>query len=301
MDKYKALLATPAEAKPVLFSFGAIVPLGFVRLKVVELFATLLRLNYKCVSTALAQMGAPGTMLDLFFQYRYNNFLHAIVRSVVTSAFAGEDQELKLHLVQVCKLSARLIEVVRVNAEEEAKPKGVRSGLMGFVIHMASDLANAARGTPALAAALKEVDNNAWEAFETDVLKELKEAEDEPLGGQRPAMLEQMQDEPESGEIVLKYLVQQGFSTKGMSFAQEVQEEDEDEDDDEHRTPANEEYLARGMYATGDGANRDGSGSSSDDDDDDDEGDRVTPMQADEPSPPTATATTATATDEQKP
>lgn len=89
-------------------------------------------------------------------------------------------------------------------------------------------------------------------------------------------MHDTIEDEPESGEIVLKYLVQQGFSTKGMSFAQEVQEEDDDDDDDERDNGrASDEYLARAMYQT-DGANRGddnaGSGSSSDDDDDDDDG-----------------------------
>lgn len=169
LDKYKALLVSAPDAKTVTFSFGAIVPLGFVRLKVVELLAALLRLNYKCVSSALAGLGAPASVLDLFFAYRWNNFLHATVRAVVANILAGDDQELKMHLVQTCKLGARLIETVRANAEEEAKHKGVRSGLMGFVIGMATDLANAAHSNAALGQALKE--DSAWAAFEEGALK----------------------------------------------------------------------------------------------------------------------------------
>lgn len=47
----------------LLLPVGAVEPLGFHRLKVIEFFAVLVRTNYKCIDTAIVKTGVLATCL----------------------------------------------------------------------------------------------------------------------------------------------------------------------------------------------------------------------------------------------
>ena len=82
-----ALLINPPYKPPVHTTCGVLnVPLGRSRLSLAKLFAALLSTNHPPLNSALAQANTATVLLDLFFEYSLNNFLHA---QVTTPSFAS--------------------------------------------------------------------------------------------------------------------------------------------------------------------------------------------------------------------
>ncbi len=79
------LLARDGEVQPT--TLGPRIPLGFTRLRVVQFCVPLFFTNRACVDEALSASGLLGVVLDLFFKYEWNNFLHHRVESLVASLF----------------------------------------------------------------------------------------------------------------------------------------------------------------------------------------------------------------------
>jgi len=74
---------------------GEIVPLGFHRLKVVEFLMSLVKSNHQRVDEELIKLNILSTCLDIFFCYKWNNFLHSIIEQMLVTILEGENDELK--------------------------------------------------------------------------------------------------------------------------------------------------------------------------------------------------------------
>jgi len=86
LPQMTALLINPPYKPPVHTTCGVLnVPLGRSRLSLAKLFAALLSTNHPPLNSALAQANTATVLLDLFFEYSLNNFLHAQVESCVHS------------------------------------------------------------------------------------------------------------------------------------------------------------------------------------------------------------------------
>jgi hypothetical protein len=140
IDKLQLFLSNPNvnsdsknDAKLIL-PVGAVDPLGFHRLKIIEFFAILVRTNYKCVDDAIVKSNVLNVCLDLFFRYCWNNFLHTTVEQMIQGILDGENEELKKSLLVDCKLLKRIVDATQENDTEIAKTKGVRRGYMGHLI-----------------------------------------------------------------------------------------------------------------------------------------------------------------------
>ena len=57
-------------------------PLGKTRLAIARLISALLATNHPPVNKAVAEANIATILLDLFFKYSLNNFLHAQVRKL---------------------------------------------------------------------------------------------------------------------------------------------------------------------------------------------------------------------------
>lgn len=62
-------------------------PLGNTRLQVVKLIAALISINHTDLLREMINLGIVEVLLDLFFHYVWNNFLHALVEQCIAAAF----------------------------------------------------------------------------------------------------------------------------------------------------------------------------------------------------------------------
>uniref|UniRef100_A0A8C0KUN8 Protein phosphatase 6 regulatory subunit 1 n=1 Tax=Canis lupus dingo TaxID=286419 RepID=A0A8C0KUN8_CANLU len=144
--------------------------------------------NDPALTQELLALDVPNTMLDLFFHYMFNNFLHAQVEfcvSAMLSAGPPSDSSLEMpvpnpvvkHLLQQCRLVERILTSWEENDLVQSTG-GPRKGYMGHLTRLANALVqNTEKGPNAeqLGQLLKELpgeQQERWEAFVAGPLAE---------------------------------------------------------------------------------------------------------------------------------
>ncbi|GBP86138.1 hypothetical protein EVAR_62300_1 [Eumeta japonica] len=162
---------------------------GAARLQVATLMGQLAVSEVQEVAGTLVTLGTPATLLDMFFQFPGNNFLHAQVHALVKAALANVPHRMLYarHLLLECDLLTRLMDAFE---EDEAKRAdgGARSGYMGFALLMAARVQRALEADSALAAPLDTCPDllRKWNDFCNTKLKTALTHHDTPLGGYYP-------------------------------------------------------------------------------------------------------------------
>jgi len=239
LDKFHTFLNSPnSDAKSdakLLLPVGAIEPLGFHRLKVIEFFAVLVRINYKCIDTAIVKSNILSSSLDLFFQYMWNNFLHFTVEQMIQGILDGENEDLKQALLIDCKLIKRIVEASKENESECSKTKGVRRGYMGHITTISASLVQAASADPVVEKLLNE--SAEWAEYVKGPLAQTRERESRRLADYvAPDFTEEQEDvdEYDNGEIVYDqsnyYDSREEYNTEDREFS--IDDDDDDDDDD---------------------------------------------------------------------
>ncbi|XP_037015676.2 serine/threonine-protein phosphatase 6 regulatory subunit 1 isoform X2 [Artibeus jamaicensis] len=189
LGRFHELLLEPPELEPLCTTWGTLAPpLGTTRLHVVKLLASTLSANDAALTQELLALDVPNTMLDLFFHYVFNNFLHTQVEvcvSTMLSTGPPSDSSLETpdpnpivkHLLQ----QGRLVERILTSWEENDRVQstgGPRKGYMGHLTRMANALVqNMEKGpnSEQLRQLLKELpaeQQEQWEAFVSGPLAE---------------------------------------------------------------------------------------------------------------------------------
>nr|CAH7754764.1 unnamed protein product [Callosobruchus chinensis] len=191
------LLIEPPKQQPILTTAGVLEPpLGNTRLQVTRLFAALITVENEEVSKEIESIGTMNVMLDLFFKYQWNNFLHTQVKSCFISALKSNRTDekgeslnaLSRHLLINCKLIERIIEAWKENDEQQAQEKGLRKGYMGHLISLVNSIVDLCSNTclgQYLKEQLPEVAQSLDEFKET-TLSEANKIQDTLLGGVHP-------------------------------------------------------------------------------------------------------------------
>ncbi|XP_049642961.1 serine/threonine-protein phosphatase 6 regulatory subunit 1 isoform X1 [Suncus etruscus] len=190
LRRFHQLLLEPPELEPLCTTWGSLAPpLGNTRLHVVKLLACALSANDAALTEELLALDVPNTMLDLFFQYVFNNFLHAQVEMCV-SAMLGITPLSEIippetpapnpavkHLLQQCRLVERILTAWEENDRVQSAG-GTRKGYMGHLTRVANALVQSAEKGPnaeQLGQLLKELpaeQQEQWEAFVAGPLAE---------------------------------------------------------------------------------------------------------------------------------
>ncbi|KAF5289942.1 hypothetical protein FQR65_LT11689 [Abscondita terminalis] len=157
LNCFHSLLLDPPKKRTINTMLGVLdPPLGNTRLQVTKLIATLISTNNKEFLKELISLGTIQVLLDLFFAFPWNNFLHTQVQSCLVSALkvptpSGTDDEdiaLNKHLIIKCKLIERILEAWKYNDEQELEKKRVRQGYMGHLTDIANSIAEMCSTTP---------------------------------------------------------------------------------------------------------------------------------------------------------
>lgn len=97
-------------------------PLGKHRLKIVEFISVLLTVGSEAAEMELIRLGAIKRILDLFFEYPYNNFMHHHVENIIVSCLDSKNAPFTMHLLHDCNLIGKILEAEK-NCELPTDPK----------------------------------------------------------------------------------------------------------------------------------------------------------------------------------
>ncbi|XP_012890032.1 PREDICTED: serine/threonine-protein phosphatase 6 regulatory subunit 1 isoform X2 [Dipodomys ordii] len=186
---FHQLLLEPPKLEPLQMTWGSLAPpLGNTRLHVVKLLASALSANDAALTQELLVLDVPNTLLDLFFHYVFNNFLHAQVEVCVSamlssgphpdsSSDTSVPNPVVKHLLQHCCLVERILTSWEENDGVQSGG-GPRKGYMGHLTRVANALVqNMEQGPNAeqLGQLLKELPDEQqerWEMFVSGPLAE---------------------------------------------------------------------------------------------------------------------------------
>ncbi|XP_047508729.1 serine/threonine-protein phosphatase 6 regulatory subunit 1 isoform X2 [Pieris napi] len=154
---------------------------GAARLQVVALMAELMGTQEPMVHMVMRTLGMPDVLLDMFFAFPDNNFLHAQVCTMLHNISQNKSQA-PVYWVQLVEEGNLLTRLMDTFEENEDKKTTRRSSLMGHVTVACRTLAAAGVGS----FALPEV-RERWDAFLQNRLQPLLTRLDAPLGGEYPS------------------------------------------------------------------------------------------------------------------
>lgn len=217
LEQFDTFLKTPVPSNMVT-TVGQINPLGFYRLKVVDFYLSLLRTRYKSIDDQFIKQGSLKIILDLFFGYRWNNFLHSIVEQIILTILDGQNDDLKNDLLVTAGLLDRIVEANKINvAESTEKPRNARLGYMGFLTTISLSIAAVASSNPKIDELIEH--HTEWKNYYNTSLTEIRTIMTKPLGGHRPLGMpsafggensEEEEEQPDSNSIFDQYKL--GFS-----------------------------------------------------------------------------------------
>ncbi|TSK13565.1 Serine/threonine-protein phosphatase 6 regulatory subunit 2 [Bagarius yarrelli] len=211
LKDFQQLLLDPPKKSAILTTVGVLEqPLGNARLHVARLVASLLQTSDNSICQELCRLNIMDLLLDLFFKYTWNNFLHFQVELCVTSILnhsahlglhtsvlqnheeksESDDQNsstdtahmstrdaLVANLFQQCRLVQRILDAWEENDRIQAEG-GTRRGNMGHLTRIANTVVqNLEKGhvQSHISDLIKELPEDCrgrWESFVGETLRE---------------------------------------------------------------------------------------------------------------------------------
>ncbi|PIN07329.1 SAP family cell cycle dependent phosphatase-associated protein [Handroanthus impetiginosus] len=172
------LLDISSEEQSLPTTYGKLQPpLGKHRLKIIEFISVLVAVSSEVAEKELIRLGAVKHILELFFEYPYNNFLHHHVEHIVNSCLESKNPQFVEHLLCDCNLIERILEAEKnftlavnistptIPAEGRAPP---RIGNLGHLTRIANKLVQLGNSNAEIQKVLQE--NNDWVDWQTNVL-----------------------------------------------------------------------------------------------------------------------------------
>ncbi|KAG6865408.1 hypothetical protein C0991_002902 [Blastosporella zonata] len=141
------------------------------------------------------EVGILSTLLDLFFEFPWNNFLHSAVYDVVHQILnapveSGFNRELAISLFRDARLMDRIVDGQKRNDAEMPKNNGARLGYMGHLTLMAEDvLMGLEHFPPELRLILiTYAPSPGWDEYVVGRYNETKRKDQRQLGGGKPVI-----------------------------------------------------------------------------------------------------------------
>ncbi|CAL0329080.1 unnamed protein product [Lupinus luteus] len=166
----KVLPTTYGELKP---------PLGRHRLKIVEFIAVLIKTGNEVAEKELVNSGTIRRVIDLFFEYPYNNALHHHVESILLSCLESKTDVIVDHLLPECDLIGRFLQADKnclLSAESNqptvaaAGKRAPRAGNIGHITQIVNKLVHLAHNRSNILGCLQE--NSEWNEWQATVLQD---------------------------------------------------------------------------------------------------------------------------------
>lgn len=172
------LLDVSSVENVLLTTYGKLQPpLGKHRLKIIEFISVLMTVSSEAVEKEMIRLCAVKRILDLFFEYPYNNFLHHHVEHIIMSCLESKNASFVEHLLNDCNLVGKILEAETnftlaadpnkptIPAEGKLPP---RIGNIGHTTRISNKLVQVGNNNSDIQAYLQE--NSEWVDWHTNVL-----------------------------------------------------------------------------------------------------------------------------------
>ncbi|XP_064417233.1 serine/threonine-protein phosphatase 6 regulatory subunit 2a isoform X2 [Latimeria chalumnae] len=252
LKDFHQLLLQPPKKSAILTTIGVLEePLGNARLHVCRLIAALLQTNTASINQELCRLSTLDLLLDLFFKYTWNNFLHLQVELCVAAVLslsvheekaAADEPESKeevesgnpnpnpepespsnssvnvmvTHLFQKCCLVQRILDAWEDNDKIQGEG-GMRRGNMGHLTRIANGVVQNMEKGPIqtqISNLIKELPEDCrgrWESFVGETLTETNRRNTIDLVSTYP-LHSSSEDEDIEGAFPNELSLQQAFS-----------------------------------------------------------------------------------------
>ncbi|KAI3520522.1 hypothetical protein L1887_09971 [Cichorium endivia] len=170
------LLNVSLDEKVLPTSYGQLKPpLGKHRLKIVEFIAVLLKTGNQTTEKELIASGTIQRVLDLFFEYPFNNALHHHVESIIYSCLESTNDTIIDHLFQDCGLITKIQQADNYPAVNQptllaSGRNAPRVGNLGHVTRIANKIIQLANSDSRIQSHIKE--SSGWNEWQASVLQE---------------------------------------------------------------------------------------------------------------------------------
>ncbi|CAH8361260.1 unnamed protein product [Eruca vesicaria subsp. sativa] len=173
------LLSVTSDSKVLPTTYGELrPPLGKHRLKIVEFIAVLLKSGNEAAGKELASSGTIERILELFFEYPFNNALHHQVESIILSCLENKSEAMVNHIIQDCSLISKILSSDKDSVlSSDNLPtvvatgkKTPRAGYVGHITRLWNKLVQLSDGNSLIKASLQE--NSEWKEWQSSVLQE---------------------------------------------------------------------------------------------------------------------------------
>ncbi|XP_012257302.2 serine/threonine-protein phosphatase 6 regulatory subunit 3 isoform X2 [Athalia rosae] len=223
LGKLHNLLLEPPHKPAVKTTAGLLeLPLGSTRLHVAKLLVALLSTENVQIREALAELGTFEVLLDLFFKYAYNNFLHTQVEQCIALAINSDVEDANAVIYEnifvKCRIIERILEAWEENDTKQGEERGIRQGYMGHLINIANNIVTQCEKSNVLEAFLKANLSpdclNKWEALASNQLADINKTHKICLGGkQQPYMTSSEENSDDYSSYPQSPHVQQLYDT----------------------------------------------------------------------------------------
>ncbi|CAG7907383.1 unnamed protein product [Brassica rapa] len=173
------LLSVASDSKVLPTTYGELrPPLGKHRLKIVEFIAVLLKSGNEAAGKELASSGTIKRILELFFEYPYNNALHHQVESIILSCLENTSETMINHILKDCNLISKILSSDKdsilsgdnLPTVAATGKKAPRVGYVGHITRLWNKLVQLSGTSVLIKASLEE--NSEWKEWQSSVLQE---------------------------------------------------------------------------------------------------------------------------------
>ncbi|XP_076899724.1 uncharacterized protein LOC143553664 isoform X2 [Bidens hawaiensis] len=172
------LLDVSAEENVLFTTYGKLQPpLGKNRLKIVEFISVLMTVSSEAAEKELIRLGALKRILELFFEYPYNNFIHHHIEQIIDICIDSKNTSLIQHILETCHLVRKILDAEK-NSALSSDPKNPtlpaegrtppRIGNVGHMTRIANKLIEQGANNSYIQSYLQG--DNEWVEWHTEVL-----------------------------------------------------------------------------------------------------------------------------------
>ncbi|KAK1373602.1 serine/threonine-protein phosphatase 6 regulatory subunit 3-like [Heracleum sosnowskyi] len=240
------LLNVSADDKVLPTTYGELKPpLGKYRLKIVEFIALLLKTGNEVAEKELVRSGTIRRVIDLFFEYPFNNALHHQVESIIFSCLESTGSTLLDNLFQDCGLVSKILEAdksstVSSEANQPTLPasgrRAPRIGNLGHITRISNKLLQLGNTDSRIQAHLQG--NSDWSDWQATVLQERNMVENvyRWACGRPTALHDRMRDSDDEDVRDRDYDVAALANNLSQAFRYGNYDNDNDDAEDGHGT-----------------------------------------------------------------
>ncbi|XP_058749484.1 uncharacterized protein LOC131622466 isoform X1 [Vicia villosa] len=217
-------------------------PLGKHRLKIVEFISVLLTIGSEAAEEKLIDLGAVQRIINLFFEYPYNNFLHHHVENIIISCLESKRSSLQEHILRDCDFVGKIIRAEKLltleagtnkptsPAEDKSPP---RIGIIGHLTRISNKLIQLGNNNSVIQEHLQGISE--WTDWYMNVLSNRNAVENvsQWACGRPTALHDRNRDSDEDDFQDRDYDVAALANNLSQAFRYDIYNNDNDEDMDE--------------------------------------------------------------------